>query len=96
MWHAIDTVSDELKDQIDVPLRHRRARRLGLVGALSPPARLSLQFLGDTGNVAARLQALTKEFKCTMIVAQASATLQVVRTNARQQRCARKLTDNNR
>jgi class 3 adenylate cyclase len=36
--------------------------------------------LGDTGNVAARLQALTKERKCAMIVAQETAVLAGLQT----------------
>jgi adenylate cyclase len=72
MWRAIDAVSAELADEIGSPLRFGIGVHSGpaIVGALGPPDRLSLQFLGDTGNVAARLQALTKEMKCTMIVAQ--------------------------
>jgi adenylate cyclase len=48
---------------------------LAIVGALGPSDQLSLQFLGDTGNVAARLQALTKNMGCTMIVAQGTMDL---------------------
>jgi adenylate cyclase len=72
MWRAIDAVSAELADEIGSPPRFGIGVHSGpaIVGALGPPDRLSLQFLGDTGNVAARLQALTKEMKCTMIVAQ--------------------------
>jgi adenylate cyclase len=72
MWRAIDTVSTELGGEIGAPLRFGIGVHSGLaiVGALGPPDRLSLQFLGDTGNVAARLQALTKEMNCTMIVSQ--------------------------
>jgi adenylate cyclase len=32
------------------------------------PGQTSIQFLGDTGNIASRLEGLTKETACTMIV----------------------------
>ena len=45
---------------------------LSIVGTIGPPGQTSIQFLGDTGNVAARLEALTKEMNCTAIASQAS------------------------
>ena len=45
---------------------------LAVVGIVGPPRRTSLQFLGDTGNVAARLQSLTKEMECALIVSAAT------------------------
>jgi len=77
MWRAIDAVSAELADEVSSPLRFGIGVHSGLavVGALGPPDRPSLQFLGDTGNIAARLQALTKDMKCTMIVARETVAL---------------------
>ena len=42
-----------------------------VVGSIQIAGRLSLQFLGDTGNVAARLEALTKELGCRAIISEA-------------------------
>jgi adenylate cyclase len=43
-----------------------------VIGAVGPTDRASLQFLGDTGNVAARLEGLTKEMSCVVIVSPAT------------------------
>jgi adenylate cyclase len=87
IWHDIDAMSAEIGDEIGSPLRFGIGVHSGLaiVGALGPPDRLSLQFLGETGNVAARLQALTKEMKCTTIVSQQTIALAGLSTSAWQQ-----------
>jgi adenylate cyclase len=74
IWHAIDQISADLADDVGAPLRFGIGLHSGLaiVGAVGPPDRASLQFLGDTGNIAARLQGLTKEMNCTMIVSAAT------------------------
>ncbi len=74
IWHAVDQVSADLADDIGAPLRFGIGLHSGLaiVGAVGPPDRPSLQFLGDTGNMAARLQALTKQMNCTTIVSGAT------------------------
>jgi len=43
--------------------------------AWSPPASQSLQFLGDTGNTAAKLEAQTKELNCTLVASAAALDL---------------------
>jgi adenylate cyclase len=74
IWRAIDQASADLADDIGAPLRFGIGVHSGLaiVGAIGPPDRTSLQFLGDTGNMAARLQGLTKEMKCTIIISAAT------------------------
>jgi adenylate cyclase len=44
---------------------------LSIVGEITLTGNPSIQFLGDTGNIAARLEAMTKEFQCTVIVSEA-------------------------
>lgn len=74
IWRAVDQLSSELASEISAPLRFGIGLHSGLsvVGAVGLPERASLQFLGDTGNVAARLQSLTKEMVCTAIISPAT------------------------
>jgi adenylate cyclase len=74
IWRAIDQIGVDLADDIGAPLRFGIGVHSGLaiVGAVGPPDRASLQFLGETGNMAARLQGLTKEMKCTAIISAAT------------------------
>ena len=70
LWRGIDDISADLADDIGAPLRFGMGIHSGLavLGSLGPPNQPSLQFLGDTGNIAARLQGLSKELNCTLIV----------------------------
>ncbi|HEY8064229.1 MAG TPA: adenylate/guanylate cyclase domain-containing protein [Methylosinus sp.] len=70
VWRAIRRVSREFAHDLDAPLAFGVGLHSGLsiVGAVGPSDRQSLQFLGDTGNIAARLEALTKETDCVALV----------------------------
>ncbi len=72
-WRAVDAVSRSLSEVIDAPLGFGIGVHSGVavVGTLGLPGQSSLQFLGDTGNVAARLEGMTKELGCTMVVSAA-------------------------
>jgi len=76
IWLAIDRVSADLASEVGAPLRFGIGVHSGLsvVGAVGGSDRTSLQFLGDTGNMASRLEALTKEMNCTLIVSAATLT----------------------
>jgi adenylate cyclase len=67
---AVDRVNAELAEELTEPLRFGVGAHAGptIVGAIGLADRSSLQFLGDTGNVAARLEALTKECGAVAIV----------------------------
>jgi adenylate cyclase len=71
---AVEGINAELASEIDSPLRFGLGAHTGpsIVGAMGPLDRSSLQFLGDTGNVAARLEGLTKEKGCAAIVSTAT------------------------
>lgn len=74
VWRAIDGVSEDLAAEIGSPLRFGLGAHSGpsVVGTVGPSHQSSLQFLGDTGNVAARLEGLTKEMNCVAIVSAAT------------------------
>jgi len=71
---AIEEVNADLAQEIESPLRFGVGVHSGpaIVGAVGPSDRTSIQFLGDTGNVAARLEGLTKEMSCAAIVSAAA------------------------
>jgi adenylate cyclase len=74
IWRAIDEVSADLSAEIGAPLEFGLGVHSGpsVVGPVGPADQTSIQFLGDTGNVAARLESLTKEMGCTLIVSAAT------------------------
>ena len=70
VWDAMVALESELADELRAPLRIGMGVHSGeaVVGAVALSGRYSLQFLGDTGNVAARLEELTKERQCVLFV----------------------------
>lgn len=70
IWRALERLNHDLGPELRFPLRFGVGVHTGLavVGAIASSGRSSLQFLGDTGNVAQRLEAATKERGCVMIV----------------------------
>lgn len=77
LWKDIEDLSRELADELEEPLSFGIGIHAGLavVGAVGYAARESMQFIGDTGNVAARLEEMTKEFDATVIVSDAAIAL---------------------
>lgn len=73
IWDAIDGISRELAGELDRPLAFGVGvhASLAAVWAVDVLGRPSLQFLGEAGNVAARLEAATKELKCVCLVSEA-------------------------
>jgi adenylate cyclase len=71
---AIAEVNSDLAAEIDAPLRIGVGVHTGslILGELGPQEQSSLQFLGDTGNVAARLESLTKDLGCAALVSTAT------------------------
>jgi adenylate cyclase len=76
VWQAVDQVSADLTTEIASPLHFGIGVHQGaaVVGPVELPDRTSLQFLGDTGNMAARLESLTKEMNCTTIISTETLT----------------------
>jgi adenylate cyclase len=76
VWEGLDSLNQELAPELESPLRIGIGLHTGpaIVGVLDRGDGNSLQFLGDTGNVAAKLEAHAKELACPMV-----ASLQAVR-----------------
>ncbi len=68
MWEALAALSIEFEEIFDFPLRFGAGCHLGLaiVGELA--SRHTAHFLGEVGNIAARLEGLTKELKGTILL----------------------------
>ena len=72
MAEALETLSLELEAELDSPLRMGIGLHLGhaIVGEMGHGRAVSLTAIGDTVNVASRLEALTKELGCQLVVSE--------------------------
>jgi adenylate cyclase len=70
LWWSIDQLSSDLAEELDGALLIGIGVHTGLsvIGPIGPPDQRSIHFLGDTGNIASRLESLTKETGCTAII----------------------------
>ncbi len=77
LWRDIEVLSRDLAEELDQPLAFGVGLHSGLavVGAVACPEDGSLQFIGDTGNVAARLEEMTKQLGATVVFSDAVAEL---------------------
>jgi adenylate cyclase len=84
VWNGLEILSAELANELRSPLRIGIGVHVGtaVVGLVRTGESQSLQFLGDTGNVAAKLEAKSKELDCTLVASIAALDL-VTRGKAR-------------
>jgi adenylate cyclase len=77
LWDAIDGISRDLAGELEHPLAFGVGvhSSLAAVWAAERLGRSSLQFLGEAGNVAARLEAATKTLQCICVVSEAVFTV---------------------
>ena len=77
LWRDIELLSRDLAEELDQPLAFGAGLHSGLavVGAVACSEDGSLQFIGDTGNVAARLEEMTKQLDATVVFSDAVAEL---------------------
>jgi adenylate cyclase len=77
IWKGVEVLSDELTGELETPLRIGIGIHVGtaVVGLVRADETQSLQFLGDTGNVAAKLEEKSKELGCTLLVSLAALNL---------------------
>ena len=75
MLERLDKVNARLKGDLKQPLRIGIGIHFGeaIVGAMGPPGSQIVTAIGDTVNTAARLEGLTKDYDCAMILSQAAA-----------------------
>ena len=69
LWEGIDALNGELQPELNEPLRIGIGLHVGVavVGTEWTGSLEGMPFLGDTGNVAARLEAQTKRLGATMV-----------------------------
>jgi adenylate cyclase len=69
IWDGLNALNSELAGELPRPLRIGIGIHVGasIVGRISDGGAESLQFLGDTGNVAAKLEGYSKQFECTLV-----------------------------
>lgn len=72
---GLNALNEELKVELDQPLRMGIGIHLGpaILGSMGYGDSRSLTAVGDTVNVASRLEAATKEFGCQLVVSEAVA-----------------------
>ena len=75
MLRRVDKLNDSMKSEIDEPLRVGIGIHGGeaIVGIMGPPTTPIISAIGDNVNVAARLESLTKEFGCAMVISETVA-----------------------
>ncbi len=77
LWDGVEALNRDLAPELELPLRIGIGLHVGpaVVGMISAPGAASLQFLGDTGNLAAKLQVETRRLECTLIASSAAVAL---------------------
>ena len=77
IWSGLQSLNHELAAELGEPLRAGIGLHVGVsvVGWLPTRELQFLQFLGDTGNIAAKLEAETKQLGCTMVASRAALNL---------------------
>lgn len=75
MLMRLDKVNARLKADLKEPLRIGIGIHFGeaIVGAMGPPRSQIVTAIGDTVNTTARLEGLTKDYNCSLVVSQAAA-----------------------
>ena len=77
MLKAMERINRDLATELPAPLRMGIGIHVGLaiVGSMGPPGSQITSAIGDTVNTAARLEGLTKEYGCNIVMSRAAADL---------------------
>src|SRR5207237_5678247 len=75
MFTRLDRLNAQLKADLKHPLRIGIGIHFGeaIVGAMGPPRSQIITAIGDTVNTTARLESLTKDYDCLLILSRAAA-----------------------
>jgi adenylate cyclase len=75
MLARLDRLNAQLRTDLKEPLRIGIGIHIGeaIVGALGPPRSQIVTAIGDTVNTTARLESLTKDYDCTLILSRKAA-----------------------
>jgi adenylate cyclase len=77
LWDGVGALSEQLREELSEPLRIGIGLHVGVavIGVGWEGGIDGMPFLGDTGNVAARLEAQTKRLDATMVASREAVTL---------------------
>jgi adenylate cyclase len=77
LWSGLGSLNRELAAELGAPLRIGIGLHVGVsvVGLIATREAQALQFLGDTGNIAGKLEQQTKQLDCTMVASLAAVNL---------------------
>jgi adenylate cyclase len=80
VWNELDALNNELAGELRAPIRAGIGIHAGVavVGWVSVGTSQSLQFLGDIGNIAAKLEAQSRPLDCTLVASVAALRLAVL------------------
>ena len=75
MLMRLEQLNHKLKGELPQPLRIGIGIHYAeaIVGAMGPPKAQTITAIGDTANTAARLESLTKEYSCSLVVSRRAA-----------------------
>jgi adenylate cyclase len=71
IWRSLDVLNKDFEIAFGFPLRFGAGCHLGLAIVGDLASHHTTQFLGEVGNIAARLETFTKELDCTIILSHA-------------------------
>src|SRR5437016_11243689 len=86
MLARVDQLNSRLRGDLPQPMRIGIGIHFSeaIVGAMGPPGSQIVSAIGDTVNACARLESLTKDYDCTVIVSRRAAEVGGLDVNSRQ------------
>ena len=75
MTERLHHLNDTLQKELRQPLKMGIGIHYGevIIGSMGPPEAQNVSAIGDSVNISARLEALTKEFNCDLVISEAAA-----------------------